>query len=288
MTIASAPLNLLAFPQGWDHSTKTLSVRFLCLPRGNPLAPLAKDLHSFATANLKFQGRLIGSLANVPLSAESQPAPTLVLTPSPTATPKETLFQKLAATVHDRRRRSSATRRPARVPQTGDRRLPDPHRQSAAQQVHGRRRIRVRAQQLARKSAAPTGTPSDQLAVGPSHRIGRQAAQSGEGAGPDQRNDDQTARQLLRTRRMALHHSGSHQRGSDHCRAHRRARRAHPAAVGHHQPRHLHAGTVPRRPPELGGRTTSSARRNGTTPATPGSCTGCRTSRQQPTAMPSN
>ena len=111
----------------------------------------------------------------------------------------------------------------------------------------------MRAQQLARKSAAPTGTPSDQLAVGPSHRIGCQAAQSGEGAGPDQRNDDQTARQLLRPRRMALHHSGSHQRGSDHCRAHRRARRAHPAAVGHHQPRHLHAGTVPRRPPELGG-----------------------------------
>lgn len=99
MTIASAPLNLLAFPQRWDGTAKTLRVRFLCLPRGNPLDKLGTNLPTFAEADLKFQARLIGSLANLPRSADAQSTAELVLEPSPTAATRKQLFEKLKAQI---------------------------------------------------------------------------------------------------------------------------------------------------------------------------------------------
>ena len=60
MAIVPARLTLLTFPQSWDGAS--LSVRFLCLPKGDPEQPLQAGLPSFATANLVFEAKLIASL----------------------------------------------------------------------------------------------------------------------------------------------------------------------------------------------------------------------------------
>ena len=69
MTIATSALNLLAFPQRWNNGVLTL--RWLCLPRANPLLPLAPGLPPFHEATLRFEARLIGSLNNLPRAADS-------------------------------------------------------------------------------------------------------------------------------------------------------------------------------------------------------------------------
>src|SRR5215472_2119928 len=69
-------LTLLPFPQQWKDGA--LRVRFLCLPKGDPEAPLGGE-PSFATANLVFEARVIEGLAHTPLSAEATPVGPLVL-----------------------------------------------------------------------------------------------------------------------------------------------------------------------------------------------------------------
>ena len=63
MPIGTARLSLLPFPQSWDGGS--LVVRFLCLPKGDPQAPLKPGLPAFAAANLVFEAQLIGSLARL-------------------------------------------------------------------------------------------------------------------------------------------------------------------------------------------------------------------------------
>ncbi len=69
MAIAPARLTLLTFPQSWDGAS--LSVRFLCLPKGDPEQPLQAGLPSFATANLVFEAKLIASLDRLPLTTDA-------------------------------------------------------------------------------------------------------------------------------------------------------------------------------------------------------------------------
>src|SRR5262247_2414791 len=69
-------LTLLPFPQRWEAGA--LRVRFLCLPKGDPEAPLAGE-PSFATANLAFEARVIGGLSHTPLSADTTRIGPLVL-----------------------------------------------------------------------------------------------------------------------------------------------------------------------------------------------------------------
>ena len=71
MAIRLARLTLLAFPQSWEGGS--LVVRFLCLPKGDPEAAPAVGLPPFSTANLIFNARLIGSLDELPLTADSTP-----------------------------------------------------------------------------------------------------------------------------------------------------------------------------------------------------------------------
>jgi hypothetical protein len=49
----------------------SLSVRFLCLPKGDPEQPLQAGLPSFATANLVFEAKLIASLDRLPLTTDA-------------------------------------------------------------------------------------------------------------------------------------------------------------------------------------------------------------------------
>jgi hypothetical protein len=99
MTIASARLNLLAFPQRWEAANGKLVLRFLCLPKGNPKAPLGTGLPPFATAQLKFQAQLIGSLANAPRAADSTHTAALTLTPPPGGKPKSQVFDAVATAI---------------------------------------------------------------------------------------------------------------------------------------------------------------------------------------------
>jgi len=71
MAIATSSLNLLAFPQHWDGAG-LLSVRFLCLPQGDPEEPLQPGEVSFAAADLQFEARLIGSLDHLPREADAR------------------------------------------------------------------------------------------------------------------------------------------------------------------------------------------------------------------------
>jgi hypothetical protein len=91
MAIATASLNLLAFPQHWDGAG--LTVRFLCLPQGNPREPLQPGLISFADANLQFEARLIGSLDHLPRAADALPVGPLPLDEPPEQ--KAALFAEL-------------------------------------------------------------------------------------------------------------------------------------------------------------------------------------------------
>ncbi len=70
-------LSLLTFPQRFE--TGTVRVRFLCLPKGDPEAPLAGGQPPFSTANLVFAARLIGSLNDLPVSAQATTVAPLVL-----------------------------------------------------------------------------------------------------------------------------------------------------------------------------------------------------------------
>ena len=92
MAIHTAELNLLAFPQHWDGAA--LTVRFLCLPQGDPLAPLAPGMAAFADADLRFEARLINSLDHLPRAADAVPAGLLLLDEAPQQ--KAALFAELA------------------------------------------------------------------------------------------------------------------------------------------------------------------------------------------------
>ena len=91
MAIATASLNILTFPQHWDGVG--LTVRFLCLPQGDPRAPLQPGLLSFADANLQFEARLIGSLDHLPRAADVSPVGPLLLKEPPAQ--KAALFAEL-------------------------------------------------------------------------------------------------------------------------------------------------------------------------------------------------
>ena len=69
MPIGSARLSLLCFPQSWDGGLMT--VRFLCLPKGDPQQPLQAGLPTFAAANLVFQAKVIGGLGDLPFSGSA-------------------------------------------------------------------------------------------------------------------------------------------------------------------------------------------------------------------------
>ncbi|RZU40812.1 hypothetical protein [Edaphobacter modestus] len=70
-------LSLLTFPQSWDGAS--LTVRFLCLPKGDPFQPLQPGLPSFSSANLVFEANMIGSLARLPQPADATSTGPLVL-----------------------------------------------------------------------------------------------------------------------------------------------------------------------------------------------------------------
>ncbi|HEY6376317.1 MAG TPA: hypothetical protein VIX90_12415 [Edaphobacter sp.] len=70
-------LSLLTFPQFWDGAS--LTVRFLCLPKGDPFQPLQLGLPSFSSANLVFEANMIGSLARLPQPADATSIGPLVL-----------------------------------------------------------------------------------------------------------------------------------------------------------------------------------------------------------------
>ena len=82
MAIATSSLNLLAFPQHWDGAG-LLTVRFLCLPQGDPEEPLQPGEVSFAAADLQFEARLIGSLDHLPREADALAVGPLLLDEPP-------------------------------------------------------------------------------------------------------------------------------------------------------------------------------------------------------------
>ena len=84
-------LSLLPFPQLWDGTSFTL--RFLCLPKGDPHAPLNPGLPKFADANLVFEAHLIGSLARLPQSGDATPSGPLTIDEPPDR--KADLFEEL-------------------------------------------------------------------------------------------------------------------------------------------------------------------------------------------------
>jgi hypothetical protein len=80
MPIGPARLSLLPFPQFWDGNS--LTVRFLCLPKGDPLlTPPKAGMPVFAAANLVFEAKLIGGLRHLPVSGNSTPVGPLILEP---------------------------------------------------------------------------------------------------------------------------------------------------------------------------------------------------------------
>ena len=86
-------LSLFTFPQSWDGNS--LTVRFLCLPKGDPLAdPFQPGLPTFAAANLVFEARLIGSLDRQPLAADAISQGPLQLDEPPVQ--KAELFRELS------------------------------------------------------------------------------------------------------------------------------------------------------------------------------------------------
>src|SRR3954462_14746540 len=91
MPIGPARLSLLPFPQSWNGGA--LVVRFLCLPKGDPQAPLKAGLPAFADANLVFEAQLIGSLARLPLSGDATPVGPRVLDSPPVE--KAALFDEM-------------------------------------------------------------------------------------------------------------------------------------------------------------------------------------------------
>ncbi len=92
MSIPRSALNLLAFPQRWADGE--LTVRFMCLPQGNPLAPLALGQPAFSDADLRFEARLVGSLDHLPRAADAVAIGPLTLDEPPLQ--KAALFAALA------------------------------------------------------------------------------------------------------------------------------------------------------------------------------------------------
>src|SRR5262245_46262966 len=92
MPIGPARLSLLPFPQFWDGNS--LKVRFLCLPKGDPLlTPLKPGLPEFANSNMVFQANLIGSLRHLPVRGDATPVGPLVPVVAPDN--KAALFAEL-------------------------------------------------------------------------------------------------------------------------------------------------------------------------------------------------
>lgn len=69
-TIPSAPLNILTFPQRWNHQTGELSLHVLVLPKSDPLAGYVP---SFPDATLALGAHLIPSLQQLPASVPGGP-----------------------------------------------------------------------------------------------------------------------------------------------------------------------------------------------------------------------
>lgn len=78
MPLGTSTLSLLTFPQAWDGAS--LTVRFLCLPRRRPDAPLAPGVPDFVNANLVFSARLVSGLDVMPTTASSIAQGPLALT----------------------------------------------------------------------------------------------------------------------------------------------------------------------------------------------------------------
>jgi hypothetical protein len=91
MPIGASKLSILSFPQYWDGNS--VLVRFLCLPKGDPRAPLQAGLPSFADAKVVFQATLVGSLERLPLSGDGISKGPLVLEDPPDQ--KSDLFAEL-------------------------------------------------------------------------------------------------------------------------------------------------------------------------------------------------
>ena len=126
MAIRLARLTLLAFPQSWEGGS--LVVRFLCLPKGDPEAEPAVGLPSFSTANLIFNARLIGSLDELPLTANSTPTGPLAL-----KEPAGRQGRALRGAGHSlHHRRAGPREAEAGVPQVVDEELRGDHRQPPA------------------------------------------------------------------------------------------------------------------------------------------------------------
>lgn len=93
-------LSVLTFPQRWDGATRTVHLRWVVLPRVNPMDPLvsgvppAPDEPAFVDADLSFEARIIPSLDHLPRPADVQEAQGLgASTPSNL----RTLYTALAA-----------------------------------------------------------------------------------------------------------------------------------------------------------------------------------------------
>jgi hypothetical protein len=91
MPIGSSSLSLLTFPQFWDGNS--LTVRFLCLPKGDPTASPKGVLPAFAASKLVFQAKLIAGLDRLPHAPDATTVGPLLLDPPPTQ--KAELFQEL-------------------------------------------------------------------------------------------------------------------------------------------------------------------------------------------------
>jgi hypothetical protein len=91
MPSRDARLSLLTFPQYWNGTS--LTVRFLCLPKGNPQKPLQPGLPAFQAANLVFKARAIAGFGHLPtLGASVADGP---LTVNISTANKENLFEQL-------------------------------------------------------------------------------------------------------------------------------------------------------------------------------------------------
>src|SRR5215470_2682608 len=91
MPIGLAKMTLLAFPQSWDGGS--IRVRFLCVPKGNPLDALQAGVPAFANANMAYQAMLIAGLDQLPASAVGVSSGKLTLEDS--VTQKADLFTEL-------------------------------------------------------------------------------------------------------------------------------------------------------------------------------------------------
>lgn len=90
MAIVPARFSVLTFPQSWDGTA--LTVRFVCLPKGDPEQALGAGQPPFATANIVYEAKLVGGLDTLPMTGAAAPVGPLVVQ-APTA--KAALFAEL-------------------------------------------------------------------------------------------------------------------------------------------------------------------------------------------------